>query len=456
MTDDIRAVEASIISMLEVAIREPLNIILSLGWMLMMSAKLTFFVLAMLVVIGGVIGQIGKTLKRRSTNIQDTIGRMISTIEETISGLRIIQAYQAESYKRNQFQATNQSLYQQSTSLARRYELSSPLTEFLAISVFSLLLWFGGGMVLHHEMEAAAFFGFIAMFSLLIQPAKSFSTAFYSIRIGLASAHRVFEILDAHNTIVVHPNASPMPVFQDSIDFDGVGFNYSSAPDRAILSRINLHIAKGKTIAIVGPSGAGKTTLVDLLPRFYDVREGTVYIDGVDIRLYTLHSLRAMIAVVSQEPILFNDTVYQNITLGKSYTHDEVVAAARIANAHDFVQSLETGYDTMIGDRGGKLSGGERQRLTIARAVLKNAPILILDEATSSLDAASERLVQDALYKLMEGRTTIVIAHRLATIQGADEIIVMNEGQIVQRGTHSSLMEVDGLYARLVELQAFE
>lgn len=457
MTDDIRAIEGGIFSMLEVTITEPLNILLSLVWMLMISAKLTFFVLAMLGVIGLLIGRVGKSLKGQSLNIQDTVSRVISIVEESISGLRIVQGFGAERYKLAQFEETNQRLYHQGNRINRRYELSSPLTEFLAIAVFSLVLWFGGGLVLKGDMEAATFIGFIAMFSLLIQPAKSFSTAFYKINIGLASSQRVFEILDAPNSITEGPQAQHIAAFEDAIEFVDVSFSYPGHEGRQVLKHINLSVAKGRMLALVGQSGAGKTTLADLLPRFYDPTGGRVLIDGLDIRRASISSLRRLFGLVSQEPILFNDTVRNNITFGKEGIGDEQVEeAARVANAHDFISRLPQGYDTPIGDKGGRLSGGERQRLTIARAVLKNPPILILDEATSSLDSESEKLVQEALSKLMQGRTTIVIAHRLSTIQNADEIVVMQEGRIVQRGIHQNLMQQEGIYRKLVELQAFD
>jgi subfamily B ATP-binding cassette protein MsbA len=457
MTDDIRGIEMGILSMLEVTISEPLNIILSLGWMVMISVKLTLFVLVMLAVIGVLIGRIGKTLKRQSLNIQDTVSRVISIVEESVSGLRIIQAFGAEGYKRKQFHENNRTLYEQGNSINRRYELSSPLTETLAIGVFSLVLWFGGGLVLGGELEAATFIGFIAMFSLLIQPAKSFSTAFYKINIGLASSQRIFEILDAENAITELPDAKAAPHFSSAIEYRNVTLAYRSNPERDVLKGVSLRVDKGKMIALVGQSGAGKTTLVDLLPRFYDVKSGEILIDGQDIRQIRIADLRGLFGIVSQEPILFNDTVYNNIVFGKEGISQQAIEdAARIANAHDFIVRLPDGYQTVIGDRGGKLSGGERQRLTIARAVLKDPPILILDEATSSLDSESEKLVQDALSKLMKGRTTIVIAHRLSTIQNADEIIVMNDGRIAERGSHSSLISSGGIYSKLVELQAFE
>jgi subfamily B ATP-binding cassette protein MsbA len=457
MTDDIRAIDGWIFSMLEVIISEPVNIILSLAWMLMLSVKLTVFVFIMLGVVGVLIGSLGKTLKRQSMNIQETIGRFMSIVEESISGLRIVQAFGAERYKMRQFEETNSVHYEQGNMINRRYELSSPLTEFLAIAVFSLVLWFGGGLVLRGEMEAATFIGYIAMFSLLIQPAKSFSTAFYKINIGLASSERVFEILDAENTIVEAQDAKAIDGFKESIEYRNVIFHYKANTERQILKGINLRIEKGKIIALVGQSGAGKTTLVDLLPRFYDVSGGEILIDGRDIRQSKIADLRGLFGIVSQEPILFNDTVKSNILFGKEgISMAEIEDAARVANAHEFISRLPQGYDTIIGDRGGRLSGGERQRLTIARAVLKDPPVLILDEATSSLDSESEKLVQDALSKLMKGRTTVVIAHRLSTIQNADEIIVMSEGRIAERGTHNSLINEGGIYSKLVELQAFE
>jgi ABC-type multidrug transport system fused ATPase/permease subunit len=437
MTDDIRAVEQGIFSMLEDVIIQPLTIVLFLVWMLMLNASLTLFALLMLGIVGLVIGGVGKTLKRQSLKIQETVGRAMSIVEESVSGLRIIQGFSAEGYKQRQFRETNQVLYEQGNRINKKFELSSPLTEFLAIAVFSSVLWFGGGLVIRGEMEAANFIQLILTFALLIQPAKSFSTAFYKIRIGLASSERIFEILDAENTIRETADAKPMKSFKESIEYKNVSFSYKSSGHREILKGINLR--------------------VDLLPRFYDVLSGEIVIDGQDIRQASLTDLRGLFGIVSQEPILFNDTVLNNIVFGKeNISHEQIEQAARVANAHDFISRLPQGYDTVIGDRGGKLSGGERQRLTIARAVLKDPPILILDEATSSLDSESEKLVQDALAKLMKDRTTIVIAHRLSTIQTADEIIVMSEGKIAERGIHSSLMQQAGIYSKLVELQAFD
>jgi ABC-type multidrug transport system fused ATPase/permease subunit len=455
ITNDVKAIEMGVISMLEVSVREPINIILSLVWMLMISAKLTLFVFVMLAVTGGIIGKIGKSLKRSSFDIQSTMGQMIALIEETISGLKIIQAFNARDYKKEQFAELNRSIYEQSNVINMRYELSSPLTEFLSICVFSAVLWFGGVLVFNKELDASTFIGFIAMFSLLIQPAKSFSNAFYNIRIGLAAADRVFEVMDAPVTIQDAPNANEIKSFEHSISYNNVSFSYPNGEKNAIKD-FSLTIPKGKLVALVGASGAGKSTLTDLLLRFYDVQSGAVAIDGQDIRSLRLNSLRGLLSVVSQEPVLFNDTVYNNIVFGwPNATKEQVVEAARIANALDFIEKLEHGFQTNIGDRGMRLSGGERQRLTIARAILRNPAILILDEATSSLDSESEKAVQAALTNAMKNRTVIAIAHRLSTITHADQIVVLSDGKIVESGTHESLLQQNGAYAKMIELQQF-
>jgi subfamily B ATP-binding cassette protein MsbA len=455
ITNDVKAIEMGVISMLEVSVREPINIILSLVWMLMISVKLTLFVFVMLAVTGGIIGKIGKSLKRSSFDIQSTMGQMIALIEETISGLKIIQAFNARDYKKEQFAELNRSIYEQSNVINMRYELSSPLTEFLSICVFSAVLWFGGVLVFHKELDASTFIGFIAMFSLLIQPAKSFSNAFYNIRIGLAAADRVFEVMDAPVTIQDAPNAHEIKSFEHSINYNNVSFSYPNGEKNAIKD-FSLTIPKGKLIALVGASGAGKSTLTDLLLRFYDVQSGAVAVDGHDIRSLRLNSLRGLLSVVSQEPVLFNDTVYNNIVFGwPNATKEQVIEAARIANALDFIEKLEHGFQTNIGDRGMRLSGGERQRLTIARAILRNPAILILDEATSSLDSESEKAVQAALTNAMQNRTVIAIAHRLSTITHADQIVVLSDGKIVESGTHESLLQQNGAYAKMIELQQF-
>jgi ABC-type multidrug transport system fused ATPase/permease subunit len=457
ISDDVREVEISIISFLEVTVREPLTIFIYLGALLMWSAELTAFVFVMLLVTGFIIGRVGKSLKRQSAEAQDISGRLISIVDETLGGLRIIHAFNAEDYMREQFSKINKQLFGISVRMNSRRELSSPLTEFLAMCVVCAVLYYGGTLVLEEKtLQAETFIGFMVLFAQLIPPAKGFSNAFYNIRKGLASAQRIFEILDAPVLIEEKPDARPIQNFMSEIVYNKVGFSYHNFDDKKILEELNLSIAKGKLVALVGQSGAGKTTMVDLLPRFYDVSYGQILIDGVDVRDYKLSDLRNLFGMVSQEAILFNDTVFNNIAFGlKNVTLQQVIEAATIANAHDFISKLSDGYETVIGDRGNKLSGGERQRLTIARAVLANPPILILDEATSSLDSGSEKLVQDALTKLMRGRTTIVIAHRLSTIQYADEIIVMQDGKIAERGNHISLMAKSGIYKRLVELQAF-
>lgn len=457
MTDDVKEIETSIMNMLEIFFREPVNIIVFLGAMLIMSFQLTLFVFVMLLITGGIIGRIGKKLKRTSVEGQEKLGFLISIIDETLSGLRIIKAFGASEFKQMQFNEVNKSHYKLMNKLTMRRELSSPLTEFLAICVVCAVLWFGGRLVLDSQMlTAETFIGFMVIFSQLIPPAKSFSNAFYNIQKGMASAHRVYEIIDAKIDIQEREDAVEIKEFNRAIEFKDVSFAYNNFDAKEILSHIDLKIEKGKMIALVGQSGAGKTTLADMLPRFYDVQKGEILIDGINIKNLTLHSLRSLFGIVSQESILFNDTVFNNIAFGfESATKEKVIAAAKIANAHDFIVKLENGYETNIGDRGGKLSGGEKQRLTIARAVLRNPSVLILDEATSSLDSNSEKLVQKALNELMKGRTSIVIAHRLSTIQYADEIIVMKEGRVVERGNHIGLMAHGGIYRQLVELQAF-
>ncbi|MBX2908505.1 MAG: ABC transporter ATP-binding protein [Chitinophagales bacterium] len=457
MTDDVKEIETSIMNVLEIFFREPVNIIVFLGAMVMMSFQLTIFVFVMLLITGGIIGRIGKKLKRTSAEGQEKLGFLISIIDETLSGLRIIHAFNAGKFKTAQFKEINSSHFKIANRLTLRRELSSPLTEFLAICVVCTVLWFGGRLVLDKQLlSAETFIGFMVIFSQLIPPAKSFSNAFYNIQKGLASSHRIYEILDAENSIKETPNPISVKDFHHSIELKNVSFAYNNFDQKEILSQVNLKIEKGKMIALVGQSGAGKSTMVDLLPRFYDPQKGEVLIDGENIKNLNLHSLRDLFGIVSQEAILFNDTVYNNIAFGFPGANKEAVKeAAKIANAHDFIMRLENGYETNIGDRGSKLSGGEKQRLTIARAVLKNPPILILDEATSSLDSNSEKLVQEALNKLMKGRTSIVIAHRLSTIQFADEIIVMKNGAIAERGNHIGLMAHNGIYKQLVELQAF-
>ncbi len=456
MTNDVKEVEYSIMSTLEVTFKEPITIFIFMAGLFFWSAKLTIFVLAMILITALVIGRIGKSLKKQSTKGAEKMGRIVSTIEESLNGLRIIKAFNAEDAQYEKFKDENRSYFRTMNRILRKRDLSSPLTEFLAMIVVAVVLWYGGNIVLEGNMEPADFIVYMFVFANLIPPSKAFSNAFYNIQKGLAASERINRVLDEKIHIVEPANPKRIGDFDSKVEFKDVSFAYFNYDDKKVIDNVNFEVQKGKMVALVGQSGAGKTTLVDLLPRFYDVIGGNIFIDGTDIREYKITDLRDLFGVVSQESILFNDTVFNNIAFGvKGATKKEVIEAAKIANAHHFIMEMVNGYDTVIGDRGGKLSGGERQRLTIARAILKNPPILILDEATSSLDSESEKLVQDALIKLMKGRTSIVIAHRLSTIQYADEIIVMQDGKIIERGNHIGLMAKKGVYKRLVELQAF-
>lgn len=455
ITSDVQEIEWSILNVLEALFREPIIITLSLVFMLYISPSLTGFVFILIIFTAIVIGGIGRSLKRSSSQVQERLGNIVSVIEEALSGLRIIKGFNAESYQRRKFAAENNAYRWTLTRLLWRKDLSSPLSEFLGIAVVTVLLWYGSKQVFSGAMEAGTFFSFLFAFYNVIDPAKSFSKAFYDIQKGIAAMERVERVLDASISIQDGVQPKALASFEHQIEYRNVNFSYR-AEEGSILQNINLTIPKGKLLAVVGASGAGKSTLVDLLPRFYDVLEGSILIDGIDIRHVRLQDLRALLGIVTQEAILFNDTIYNNIVFGLGAIDSEAVEhAARVANAHDFILATEQGYQTNIGDRGSKLSGGQRQRLTIARAILKNPPILILDEATSALDSESEKLVQEALQHLMKDRTSIVIAHRLSTIQHADEIIVMKEGRIIQRGTHQELLDQDGEYRKLVALQAF-
>ena len=456
MTNDLQEVETSIMSFLVTAFREPLTIIVFVIALIVMSPQLTLFLLIFLPLTGFVIGRVSKSLKRKSTAGQSKLGDLLSLMEETLAGMRVVKAFNAEDQRKNRFLEENDTLFHIKNSINRRRDLASPMSEFLGIVVLCIVLYFGGKMALGHPplVNADTFIGYIAVFSQIINPLKSFSTAAYNIQKGRASAERIQYILDTAETITEKPDARPIRDFNTAIDFSDVSFAYQQ---KMVLADINLHIQKGQMIAIVGASGAGKSTLADLLPRFHDVSRGSIRLDGQNIKDYRLRDLRGLMGIVTQEPILFNDTIFNNIALGTpEATREQVERAAKVANAHRFIQQKELGYDTPIGDRGSLLSGGERQRLTIARAVLKNPPILILDEATSSLDTESERYVQEAINKLMQNRTTIVIAHRLSTIQNADEIIVLNQGRIVERGRHHELIDKGGYYYRLVKMQQFE
>jgi ABC-type multidrug transport system fused ATPase/permease subunit len=455
-SSDLAEIEISVLSVIQSTFSEPFMIVASLVSMLYIHAGLTLSVFVLLAFTGGIIGRIGKSLKRQSTAAQQHIGNILSIIEESIGGLRIIKAFNAEQHQAQRFQQHNQAYYQLTNHINWRKDLSSPLSEFLGIGVFTALLWIGAKFVFDQSLQAPTFLVFLGLFQQIINPAKSFSTAYYNIRRGIGAMNRVQEILQAPTEPYQQPDTHTIAQFNQHIHFHQVSFAYN--PQIPVLQNINIHIPKGKIIALVGTSGAGKTTLADLLPRFYEPTQGHITIDDINIHQIPLHNLRQLISIVTQHPILFNDTVYNNIAFGSPHaTPQQVEQAARMAHAHDFITASEHGYQTIIGDNGQRLSGGQRQRLTIARAILKNAPILILDEATSSLDAESERLVQDALYHLMHGRTCIVIAHRLATIQHADQIIVLQQGHIVQQGTHTQLSaQPNGHYARMVALQTIQ
>ena len=461
LTTDVQEIEYSIISYLDVFIKSPLTIVAYFAYMLGVSWRLTLFVVLLLPIGGLIIGSIGKSLKKDSLEGQNRFAGMLATIEESIGGLRIIKAFNAIGYSSDKFNEQNGFYTRIIKFVQRKRDLSSPMSEFLSSIIISIVVWFGATLILNSattpdaepSITAANFIAYIVVFSQIISPAKSFSQGFYNLQKGMASADRIFEILDAEEVIVEKQDALPLPEFKESIVYHDVSFHYNEVN---VLKDINLEIPKGKMIALVGESGGGKSTLVDLLPRFYDVSKGHITIDGTDVRDFVISDVRGLMGIVSQESILFNDTVFNNIAFGLEHaTRENVIEAAKIANAHDFIMELENGYDTIIGDRGMNLSGGQRQRISIARAVLKNPPILILDEATSSLDTESERLVQEALAKVMTNRTSIVIAHRLSTIQNADEIIVMVKGQIVERGKHEELIALGGVYKRLTDLQSF-
>jgi ATP-binding cassette, subfamily B, bacterial MsbA len=451
-SNDIAELENSIIGALEGMIKEPLNIIGIIIVLFAISVKLTLFVFVLLPLAGFVVGRIGRSLKKQTNKAQIKWGEIMSQMEETLSGLRIIKAFNAETRVKKSFYGLIDEIFLIKNKILYRRDLASPLSESLGVIILCCVLWFGGKLVLSGEiLSGSSFIGYVALFSQIINPSKALSQAVYNVNRGIATLDRLNEILEAPVVVEESKQAIELNGFNNNIQFDNVQFAYN---DTVILNQINLTIPKGKTIALVGSSGAGKSTLADLVPRFHDVSGGQLLIDGKNIKDYSLNSLRQHISIVTQEPILFNDTIAANIALGKpDATMDEIKEAARIANAYDFIVKKEQGFDTMIGDRGSKLSGGERQRLTIARAVLKNPPILILDEATSALDTESEKLVQDAINNMMQHRTSIVIAHRLSTIRHADEIIVLQKGNIVERGNHESLLAQNGYYKKLIEMQ---
>jgi subfamily B ATP-binding cassette protein MsbA len=451
-SNDIAELETSIMGALEGMIKEPLNIIGIIIVLFAISVKLTLFVFVLLPLAGLIVGRIGRSLKKQTNKAQVKWGEIMSQMEETLTGLRIIKAFNAEGRVKKSFFGLIDEIFLIKNKILYKRDLASPLSESLGVIILSCVLWFGGKLVLSGEiLSGSSFIGYVALFSQIINPAKALSQAVYNVNRGTATLDRLNEVLEA--PIIVEDPLDPIELtgFKDAIVFKDVIFSYQ---DAIILDRVNLTIQKGKTIALVGSSGAGKSTLADLVPRFHDVTSGHLYIDGKDIKAYSLQSLRQQISIVTQEPILFNDTIAANIALGKPDASEaEIIEAAKIANAYDFIINKEDGFKTMIGDRGSKLSGGERQRLTIARAVLKNPPILILDEATSALDTESEKLVQDAINNMMQNRTSIVIAHRLSTIRHADEIIVLQKGTIVERGNHDELLAQNGYYRKLIELQ---
>jgi len=455
MSGDVGEVENSIMSSLNMVFQNFIMIVVYFTTMLIISWELTMFVLVMLPFALILMGRVSKQLKKPSREGQAQLGELLSQVEETLSGLRIIKAFNAEVKIKDRFNKQNEKLRGTMRKIARRQQLAHPMSELLGTTIIALVIWFGGSLIIGNRttIVGSTFIYYIAIFYSIINPAKAFSQAWYTIQRGMASMERIDKILSAENGIVDVEKPDHIKNFTSEIRYENVGFRYQTEP---VLNNIDLVVPKGKTVALVGQSGSGKSTLVDLLPRFYDVESGRITIDGLDIRNVSLLELRHLMGNVNQEAILFNDTFFNNIAFGvESATLQQVEEAAKIANAHDFISASENGYDSNIGDRGGKLSGGQRQRISIARAILKNPPILILDEATSALDTESEKLVQEALENLMKNRTTIVIAHRLSTIRNADLICVMHEGRIVERGTHEELIKKNGAFKRLYDMQSF-
>ncbi len=459
ISGDVAEIENSVMASLDMLFKNPVLIVVYLGTMLAISWQLTLFVFVLLPIAGYVMGKVGKRLKRTSYETQTQWGTIMAIIEETLGGLRVIKAFTAEDKVRRRFIDENQRFFNLSNRVARRQALAHPMSELLGTTAIAIILWFGGSLIIggHSGLSAASFIYYMVIFYSIINPAKELSKAAYSIQKGLASMERVDMILNADNPVKTPDIPAPMPAPDSDIALENLSFSYDGTNE--VLSDIDLHIPAGATVALVGQSGSGKSTMADLIPRFYDPTAGRVTIGGTDIRNLDIAALRSLTGIVSQEPILFNDTVAANIAFGvEDATREQIIEAARVANAHEFISEMEAGYDTPVGDRGCRLSGGQRQRISIARAILKNPPILILDEATSALDSQSEALVQQALERLMHRRTTLVIAHRLSTIRNADLICVLHQGRIVERGTHASLMapEAKGFYRRLVEMQSAE
>lgn len=455
ITADVNEVQTSFLSILELVVREPLMITFTIIAMLWISPTLTLFVFVFLPISGFIISAIGKKLKSQSSEAQQENGYFLSLVEETLSSLKIVKGFNAEDKFRNKFQDSTSRLKRILDSLINRQNLASPLSEFLGIFVIVIILWFGGNMVLvEGTLDGATFIAFMGLAYNILTPAKQISKATYSVRKGDAAAERIFEVLETKSTIVDAENAITKPDFEEAVEIQNISFRYE---EENVLKNFSIKVPKGSTVALVGQSGSGKSTIANLVTRFYDVNEGAIMIDGVDIRQMTKKSLRNLMGLVTQDSILFNDTIRNNVGLGKdNATDEEIMEALKIANAWEFVKNLPLGLDTNIGDSGNKLSGGQKQRLSIARAVLKNPPIMILDEATSALDTESERLVQKALENMMKNRTSIVIAHRLSTIQNADKIVVMQRGQIVEQGKHEELLAKKSTYQKLVEMQSFE
>jgi len=458
MTTDVIEIEWSIMQTLEMVFREPLIILISLAMLIGISPYLTLYVFLLLPVAGIIIGLVNRSLKRNSAMGKTILGNLFNMMEETLGGLKIIKAFTGEAYLNKKFKNVNQEYYALQVNVYRRTDLGSPLSETIVIAILMVILFIGGGMALYNDgFTSAEFIGYFAVASQILAPIKQITQAYNNIQKGLASEERIEKILHAEITIKNNDNPVIIKEFNSKIEFKNVSFAYLKGDEGYILKNINLSVLKGKTIALVGQSGSGKTTLADMIPRFYDTDLGEILIDGVLVKNIEIESLRKQIGIVTQESILFNDTIYNNIAFGiDSIDEAKVIAAAKIANAHDFILQQPNGYQTNVGDRGGKLSGGQRQRLSIARAILKNPPILILDEATSALDTESERLVQEALSNLMKNRTSIVIAHRLSTIANADEIIVMHKGEIIERGNHPQLLAFNGTYKRLCDMQSFK
>ena len=455
ITSDVGVVQFCITNTLQVAFREPFLIIGYTVMMVAISWELALFSVLFLPVVALIIGSIVKRLRHPARTSQQRMGELVSTLDESLSGIKVIKSYNATGYVKQKFYDLSEDLARLTLSMARRQQLASPMSEFLGISAVGVILVFGGSLVFKDALSPEGFIAFIAMFSQITRPVRTFIDQFSNINQGIAAGERIFSIIDAQSEIQDKPGAIELDGLKDKIEFRDIHFSYDGS--REVIEGISFEIKRGETVALVGPSGGGKSTLSELIPRFYDVKAGDILIDGVSVRDYTQDSLRAHMSVVAQDTVLFNDTIEGNIAMGKAgATHDEIVEAARIANADCFIQEAPEGYQTNIGDRGVKLSGGQRQRLSIARAVLKTPEILILDEATSALDTESEKLVQDALNKLLVGRTSVVIAHRLSTIHNADKIIVVDHGRVAEQGTHTELLAKGGIYAKLIELQSFD